>query len=112
MAHLKVIVVFLNARPKFYLLHLDRVLFLPCFAGCPSSLIPIFSVIHHLDDGRSGLRSDLYQIHPTTRSPLASLVDGNDANLFAIVLDEPYGADPNLLIDAGSSFADFLSTSF
>ncbi|SVC02161.1 uncharacterized protein METZ01_LOCUS255015, partial [marine metagenome] len=32
--------------------------------------------------------------------------------MFAIVLDEPYGADPNLLIDAGSSFADFLSTSF
>ena len=112
MAHFKVIVVLLNARPKLHLLYFDRVLFLPRFAGCPSRFVSILSVVHHLDDGRPGIRSNLYQIHPTIRSPLTGLIDGNDADLFTIVLDKPYRADPNLLIYARSSFADFLSTSF
>ena len=99
-------------RPELDLFNFDGVLFLTCFTGCSSSFIPVLPVIHHLDDGRAGVRSDLYEIHPTVCSTFAGFVDGNDSNLFTIVLDEPYRADPDLLINAGSSFADFLSTSF
>ena len=112
MADLELVVVILDPGPELHLFDLDRVLFLPRLAGGPRRLVLVLPVVHHLDHGGAGLRRHFDQIHPSVRRPLAGLVDGDDADLLAIVLDEPHGADPDLLVDADSLFADCLYTSF
>jgi len=107
MTYLELVVVLLNTRPELHFLDLDRVLLFPRFAGCPGCFVLELPVVHHLDHGWPGLRSDLSQIHPTYRGPFPGLVDRDDADLFTIVLDEPYWADPNLVVDA-STLVDFL----
>ena len=82
-------------------------LLLPGLPSGPVRFVPVLPVIHHLDHGRAGLRRDLDQVHPSRLSALPGFVDGDDPDLLAIVLDQPNGADANLVVDAGSLVADF-----
>jgi len=95
-----------SRKRQLHLLDLDRVLLFPRFAVGSSLFVLVLSVVHHLDHGRPGLRSNFYQIHPTIAGPLPGLVDGDDADLLAIVLNEPHRADPNLIVNADAVSAD------
>jgi hypothetical protein len=95
-----------DSRAELHFLDSDRVLLLPRLTTSSIRFIPHLPVVHHLDHGGSSLFRYFYQIHSSHGSPFPSLVDRDDTDLFTIVLDEPYWADPNLVVDA-STLVDF-----
>ena len=97
---------FPSSRAELHFLHLDRVLFLSRFSSLPGRLVLVLPVVHHLHHGRPRVRCHLDQVQTPLRRAVAGLVDGNDADLLAVVGDEPYGADADLLVDANSFVAD------
>ena len=105
-SHLEFVIVIFDSRAELHFLHFDRVLPFPRFAGGPLRFVPVLAVIHHLDHGRPGLGRHFYQIHSSHACPFPSFVDRDDTDLFAIVLDEPYWAYPDLIVYADSFLAD------
>ncbi len=102
----EVVIVTLDSGTEFYFLNPDRVLLFSRFAGGPGGFVLVLPVVHHFDYWRPGFWGDFNQIHSSDSGPFSGVVDGNDADLLAIVLDQPDRADPDLVIYANSFLAD------
>src|SRR5690606_5632960 len=89
-------------RPHLHFLELDPVLLLASFARLPLLLVAEFPVVHDPADRRSRQWSYLDQIQSLLFRDLQGSFDGQNADLFALLVDDPDGADPDLLVDTRS----------
>ena len=106
---LEVVIMVLDTRPELHFLDPDGVLLFPCLTSLPIRLVLVLPVVHHFDHGWTRVGSDLNQIHRTYFGPFPGLVDRDDADLLTVVLNQPDGADPDLVVDTNSVLADVLS---
>jgi hypothetical protein len=106
MPDLEFVVVILSSRPKLHFLYLDIVLLLPRFPGRPLLLVSELPVVHQLHYGWPRLRCDLDHIHPALSRPLAGFLNRNNADLATVGVDQPYRADPDLVVDADPLLSD------
>jgi len=98
---LRLQVVVVDLRPDAHLFQLDNVLIAARLTIFPALLIAKFAVIHQSTDGRNGIRRNLDQIEAPLTRHLERVERQNDANLPALLIDEPNLAEPDALIDAG-----------
>jgi hypothetical protein len=61
----------------------------------------MFAPVHDLDHRGSGVRGDLDEVESSLVGALAGVVESDDADLFAVGVDEADGADTDLVVDAG-----------
>jgi hypothetical protein len=106
MASLELVVVLLDPRAKLDLFDLDGVLLLPRFPCGTSLLVLELPVVHELDHGWPGIGCNLNQVQPHLFGPFPSLFDADDADLLAILGNQAYGADPDLVVDSDLLFFD------
>src|SRR5690606_12555385 len=90
---------------EFDFLHLDVVLFLLRLPRGPGLFVLELAVVHHADDRWPGVRSDLHEVEGLLLRTLARVLQSNDADVFALFVDESDGADSDLLVDADSLVA-------
>src|SRR5262245_42288855 len=99
-AHLHVVIVVVDHRPKLDLLDLDYLLLLAGFCRLFLRLVFVFAVIENLADGRGRIRGNLDEV----KSGLLGLVQGdldlNGAKVVAAVIDQLDFANSDLLVDA------------
>ena len=88
-ALLGVVVVNADLRPELDLLDLDLGLVLAGELGLLLLLVAVLAVVHHLGDGRIGLRRDLDEVEALRLRVLARLVRRLDPELRPVVVDEP-----------------------
>ena len=66
-----------------------------------------FAIVHNFADGRLSLRGDLNQIHALFHGDILRLLDGDDAELFAVVVDQADFLVADLFIDLMFHAADW-----
>ncbi len=106
MASLELVVVVLDSGSEFDLFDLNVVLLLPGLPGRTSLFVLELPVVHHLDHRGPSVGCNLNQVQPLFFSALSGFVDADDANLLAVVGNQTYGADPDLVVDSDLWFFD------
>lgn len=81
MAGLEVVVMLLDARSKLHFFYVNVMLFFLRFASSTLSLVLVLSVIHQLDNGRAGFRSDFHKVQTPILCEVTCLFDRNDTDL-------------------------------
>jgi hypothetical protein len=94
-------IMIVDLRPYADLFQFDDMLIATGFALFPALLVPEFAIIHQSADRGDGVRRDLDQVEAPVARHLQRFERGNDANLLALLVDEPDLADPDTLVDAG-----------
>jgi len=105
-------VVLVRLRAKADLLHEDDLLILARFAILLLLLILEAPVVEHTAHRWNGVRRNLDEVEPPISRSLQRLKRWQDAELFAILPDESYLANANLLVDAQVSADAFLPISW
>ena len=100
--NLAVMIVYLGAKAN--LLEGNDMLFLLAFFRLALLLVDPLSIIHNPADRRLGRRRDLDEIQARLVGPVLGLLDGDDADLLIVLINQPYGADADLLIDSKALF--------
>jgi hypothetical protein len=95
----QIVIIDLRSDPDF--LELNHVLVLPRFPFLPALFIPEFPIVHEPADGRDGVWRDLDEVKTSLASHLQGFKGRNDADLLALVVDQPDFSDANPLIDPG-----------
>jgi hypothetical protein len=94
-------IVVVDLGPDADLFQLDNVLMtagLTLFAALLVSKLP---VVHEPADGWHRIGSHLDEIEPPLSRHLKRIESGDNANLLAVLINQPDFADPDALIDAG-----------
>ncbi len=73
---------------------------LPRELGLLLLLVPVLAVVHDPRDRRVGLRRDLHEIEALVVSEGARVVGRLDAELLAVVPDQPDARHPDLVVHA------------
>jgi hypothetical protein len=98
---LRLEVVVVDLGPNADLFQLDDVLMTAGLALLAALLVSVLAVVHEPADRRHGIRRYLDQVEPTLARHLERIECRNDADLLAVLIDEPDLADPDTLVDAG-----------
>lgn len=98
MAQLGLEVVGFGPRSQLDLLDVHRVLPLLRLLGPLLLLVLVLAPVHDAADGRPRGRRDLYQVQALLTGVVAGYFDGDDADLFAVGVDEADGADADLIV--------------
>ncbi len=93
-------IVLADSRPVLHFLHLDDVLLLSCCPRGLGLLEPVLPVVHDLDHRRTSRRGYLHEIQPLLACRLQRIAHRYDTDLGSILINQPHGADPNLVIDS------------
>jgi len=101
-------VVLVRLRAKTDLFHEYDLLVLARFAILFFLLVLEAPVVEHAAHRRNGVRRDLDEVDPPISRSLQRLKGWQDAELLAILPDESYFANANLLVDAQVSADAFL----
>jgi hypothetical protein len=82
------------------------VLLLPGLAGRARLFVFELPVVHHADHRGPRVRRYLHEVQGLLLRTLPRLLESNDTDLFALIVDQTNGADPDLLVDADSFVSD------
>ena len=105
--HLGVQVADIDVGGQANLFDLHDALVLARFLFALGLLETEFTVVHDFADRRLGLRGDFDQIHALFHSGLLRLLDGHDAELLAVVVDQTDFLIADLFIDLMFHAADW-----
>lgn len=97
---LRLQIVVINLWPDAHFFQLNDVLMAARLALLPALLVTELAVVHQTTDGRHGVWRNFDQIKPALTRHLQRIERGNDANLLAVLVDEPDLANPDTLVDA------------
>ena len=109
---LAIAVVLADARPVLDLFDLDGVGLLARLALTLLLLVAHLAPVHHADDRGIGVGTHLDQVEAGFVGPPAGIVEGDDAELFAVVGDQPDRALADPFIDAGFTRSGDVRISF
>lgn len=98
---LRLEVVIVDLRPDANFFQFDDMLMTSRLALFPALLVAVLPVVHEPADGWHGIRRHLDQVEPTLARHLKRIECRDDADLLAVLIDQPNLADPDALIDAG-----------
>src|SRR3954469_6590783 len=96
---LGVVVVYSDLGPELDLLDVDLRLVLPRELRLLLLLVAVLPVIHHARDRRVSLRRDLDQVEALVEGVLHRLARGLDAELRAVLVDQPYLGRADVVVD-------------
>jgi hypothetical protein len=94
-------VMIIDLRPDADLFQLDNVLVSARLALFAALLVSKLPVVHEPADGWHRVGSHLDEIEPPLARHLQRIECGDNANLLAVLINQPDLADPDALIDAG-----------
>ena len=94
-------IVLVGVRPELDLLDVDQFLLLAGVVGLLALLIEELAVVHDPADGRGGVGRDLHQVEIQRLRPFLRLLEGEDAGLVSLLVDQPDLDGPDFLVDAG-----------
>jgi hypothetical protein len=94
-------VMIIDLRPDADLFQLDNVLVAARLALFAALLVSKLPVVHEPADGWHRVGSHLDEIEPPLARHLQRIECGDNANLLAVLINQPDLADPDALIDAG-----------
>jgi hypothetical protein len=94
-------VVVVDLGPDADLFQLDDMLMATGLTLLAALLVAVFAVVHEPADGRHGIRRHLDQVESTLARHLERIECRDDADLLAVLIDEPDLANPDTLVDAG-----------
>jgi len=100
-ADLEVQVVIVRLGTELHFLELVGVLLLLGFLGGLLLFVLVLAPIHDADDWGACAGSDLDQVELSLRGAFPGVVEGDDADLLSLGVDQPDGADANVVVYAG-----------
>ena len=101
---LEVEVVLVDARPELHFFDDDDFLLLLGLALFLLLLKHIFPVVHDLADRRVRRRRDLYEIEVLFSCQILRLLDGNDSDLLAVLVDQADLGGADHVVNSGLGF--------
>ena len=101
MALLGLVVVVRDLRPQLDLAHVDLLLVPARGLGLLLLLVLVLRVVEHAADRRAGLGGHLDQVEVALLRVAQRLVARDDADLVAVLADQPHLRNADALVDAG-----------